>query len=281
MSEIIKPGSEFPAPLPIFKEPSNLKEAALFINQLGKNMHEYAYIIGKILIWVKIQLKHGEFLNWIKENVWFVQRTAQRFMIFSIKCDEQQRLLEQPHYLEKEKSDNLSHLEPPLLPQGKYFVLYADPPWQYQNIGFDESAEQQYPTLSVEEICGLPIHNLITNQAILFLWVTNAFINEGLKVCEAWEFIYKTNFVWIKNSGPSIGWFTKSRHELLFIATKGEGLHPSEKFISWFESKARKHSQKPDIVYEIIEKMYPGPYMELFARQKRKGWDSWGNEVIR
>lgn len=170
-------------------------------------------------------------------------------------------------------------IQAPELPQGKYFILYADPPWQYQNIGFDESAEQQYPTMSVEEICTLPIHNLITDRAVLFLWVTNAFINEGLKVCEAWGFEYKTNFAWIKSSGPSIGWFIKSRHELLFIATKGEGLHPSEKFISWFEFKVRRHSQKPDIVYEMVEKMYPGPYMELFARQSRDGWDSWGNEL--
>ncbi len=165
------------------------------------------------------------------------------------------------------------------LPKGKYRVIYADPPWQYQNIGFDESAEKQYPTMSVEEICALPIQELIIDEAVLFLWVTNAFISEGLQVCKAWGFEYKTNFAWIKNSGPSMGWFTKSRHELLFIATKGEGLHPSEKFLSWFEGKVRKHSQKPECVYEMIEKMYPGPYIELFARIKRKRWNSWGIEL--
>jgi len=170
-------------------------------------------------------------------------------------------------------------IQAPMLPQGKYFVLYADPPWQYQNVGFDESAEQQYPTMSVEKICELPIPDLVTDKAVLFLWVTNAFINEGLQVCEAWGFKYKTNFAWIKSSGPSIGWFTKSRHELLFIATKGEGVHPEEKFNSWFESKVKTHSKKPELIYGIIEKMYSGPYVELFARNTRKGWDSWGNEI--
>lgn len=170
-------------------------------------------------------------------------------------------------------------IQAPMLPQGKYFVLYVDPPWQYQNVGFDESAEQQYPTMSVEEICALPIKELITDKAVLFLWVTNAFINEGLQVCEAWRFKYKTNFAWIKNSGPSIGWFTKSRHELLFIATRGKGIHPGEKFNSWFESKVKTHSKKPELIYGIIEKMYSGPYVELFARNTRKGWDSWGNEI--
>lgn len=279
MSEIIRVGSEFPTPLPIFEEPSSLKEAALFINQLGKNMGEHAYIVGKILIWVKSQLKHGEFLNWIEDNVWFKERTARNFITFANKCDEQGFLLNEPHYLEKMKSAKFADIKPLKLPLGKYFILYADPPWQYQNIGFDESAEQQYPTMSVEEICELPVHNLITDKAVLFLWVTNAFINEGLQVCEAWGFKYKTNFAWIKNSGPSIGWFIKSRHELLFIATKGEGVHPGEKFISWFEFKVRKHSQKPELVYEMIEKMYSGPYMELFARENREGWDNWGNEL--
>lgn len=170
-------------------------------------------------------------------------------------------------------------IQAPMLPQGKYFVLYADPPWQYQNVGFDESAEQKYSTMPVEKICALPIKELITDKAVLFLWVTNAFINEGLQVCETWGFKYKTNFAWIKSSGPSIGWFTRSRHELLFIATRGGGVHPEEKFNSWFESKVKAHSKKPELIYGIIEKMYSGPYVELFARNTRKGWDSWGNEL--
>jgi len=108
----------------------------------------------------------------------------------------------------------------PVLPDGKYYVLYADPPWEYNNSGFEESAQSKYPTMSTKDICELPVQNLIGDKAVLFLWVTNAFLREGLQVCEAWGFKYKTNCVWIKNRGPSIGWFTKSRHELLFICTK-------------------------------------------------------------
>ena len=175
---------------------------------------------------------------------------------------------------ETEKKELLS------LPEGKYRIIYADPPWQYSNVGFDESAEQQYPTMPIEDICSLPVENLVTDRAVLFLWVTNAFLREGLEVCDAWGFEYKTNFVWIKNTGPSIGWFSKSRHELLFIATIGEGVHPKEKFISWFEFKSGQHSKKPDEVYGMIEQMYSGPYIELFAREKRNGWESWGNEIL-
>jgi len=98
--------------LPTYQEPANLDDAKTRIIQLGRNMGEHAYIIGKILIWVKSQLEHGEFLKWTEKNVWFVQRTAQRFMGFSAKCDDEQKLLNEPHYLEKEKSDNLSHYKP-------------------------------------------------------------------------------------------------------------------------------------------------------------------------
>jgi len=265
--------------LPEFIKPHSLEEARILITNLGKNMGEHAYIIGKALIWVKIQLSRGQFDNWIEEKVWFKRRTAYNFILFASKCEEKGYLLDEPHYLEKLKSANFAQIQAPELPEGKYFTLLCDPPWQYQNIGFDESAEQQYPTMSIEEICALPVQELIINKAVLFLWVTNAFVKEGLQVCEAWKFNYKTNLAWIKNSGPSIGWFTKSRHELLFIATKGEGVHPKEKHLSWFEAKARKHSQKPEVVYSMIEMMYSGPYIELFAREKREGWDSWGNEL--
>jgi hypothetical protein len=97
--------------LPEFEDPRSLDEAKIFIHNLGKNMAEHAYKIGKILMWVKGQLKHGEFLKWIEENVWFTARTAQRFLRFTEKCEEKGRLIDESHYLESPKSDNLSHLE--------------------------------------------------------------------------------------------------------------------------------------------------------------------------
>ncbi|GAJ10414.1 unnamed protein product, partial [marine sediment metagenome] len=221
-----------------------LEEAAFSINQLGKNMAEHAYFIGEILCWIKPQLKHGEFMDWIEANVWFKRSTAGNFMVFARKCNDSGFLLEQAHYLESAKLPKFGNIETPELPAGKFNVLYADPPWQYSNTGFRESAEHQYSTMPVEEICALPIQELITDKAVLFLWVTNAFINEGLQVCEAWNFSYKTNFVWIKNRGQWMGWFSRGKHELLFIATRGEGMHPRERPDSYFEAKIRKHSLK-------------------------------------
>lgn len=200
---------------------------------------------------------------------------------FAEKCDDVTQFIDRSwrwithEYLPEHKEQ----IEAPPLPEGKYFVLYADPPWQYDNTGFDESAQQHYQTMSVTEICELPVMDLVDIKTVLFLWVTNAFLQEGLDVCKAWGFEYKTNFAWIKNAGPSMGWYTKSRHELLFIATRGSGVTPDEKMLSWFEGERSRHSKKPDKVYEMIETMYTGPYIELFARQAQKGWHAWGNEV--
>jgi len=173
---------------------------------------------------------------------------------------------------------NGKRLKTPEMPEGKHQIILADPPWPFRNIGFEESAQKHYPTMSIEEISALKIP--AEKDAILFLWVVNTHIAEGLEVCKNWGFEFKTELVWCKNKGPSIGWWIRSKHELLFIAQKGEGIYPQERIDSWFQADATKHSKKPEIVYDFIEKMYPNQrYLELFARRPRKGWTSWGNEL--
>ena len=166
------------------------------------------------------------------------------------------------------------------LPEGEYNIFLADPPWQFNNSGFTQSAASIYPTMSTEEICKLPIKNLILDNSVLFLWATNAMLPDALNVIEEWGFTYKSNIVWIKDKAPGMGWFTESKHELLLIGVNGAGLHPIFKPQSWVKEDRTEHSKKPEIFYEIIEKMYPGQkYIELFARKKRDGWKGWGNEI--
>ena len=160
----------------------------------------------------------------------------------------------------------------------KYQIVYADPPWQFDNAGFEQSAASKYPTMTTEEICNMPIK--AEQDSILFLWATNAMLEDALEVIKSWGFLYKSNIVWCKDRSPGIGWFVDSRHELLLIAVKGQGLHPELKPKSWLEGNVTKHSKKPHEFYDIIEKMYPKQnYIELFARNTRKGWTSWGNQV--
>jgi N6-adenosine-specific RNA methylase IME4 len=178
----------------------------------------------------------------------------------------------------------------PPLPGGKYRVLYADPPWTYGNSGFDQSAAAHYPTLSVAQLCGqepLPnglnlqqiVSDACTAETVLFLWATSPLLPEALQVMSAWEFTYKANMVWDKERAPGIGWFLATQHEHLLIGVRSATPHPAWKPASVLRAAPGPHSKKPDEMYSVIERMYAGPYLELFARQERNGWEVWGNEV--
>jgi N6-adenosine-specific RNA methylase IME4 len=179
---------------------------------------------------------------------------------------------------EMRRRQQVAKLEAIPPPAGKYRVIYADPPWPYDNSGFDQSAASHYPTMSTEDIYALPIGNLADEECVLFLWATSPLLPNALGALAAWGFEYKASRVWIKNRAPGIGWFVQTRHELLLIGVKGQG-HPSEKLDSVIEGPVTQHSRKPESVYADIEQCYGGPYIELFARRTRDGWNSWGNEI--
>jgi len=135
--------------------------------------------------------------------------------------------------------------------------------------------------MKTADICKLQISDLSDETSILFLWATNPLLLDALRVMKAWGFEYKTNIAWIKDRGRGYSWYVKSKHELLLVGTKKETPHPATKPDSCFEAdRGDVHSRKPEIAYEIIESMYPGKKIELFARINRDGWDSWGNEEI-
>ena len=115
----------------------------------------------------------------------------------------------------------------------------------------------------------------------LFLWVTSPFLKKCFEVIEAWGFEYKTNFVWYKVK-HNFGYYNSVRHEHLFICTKGSCTPDNDKLINSVQTieRSKKHSEKPEKFREIIDTLYPnGKRIELFARNKAKGWDSWGNEI--
>ena len=173
-----------------------------------------------------------------------------------------------------EPKENKSLIE---LPKGEFNVIYADPAWEYSNSGISGAAKNHYPTMSTDAICNLKIPS--AENAVLFLWVTNPLLEDALRVVSAWGFEYKTNMVWIKNRAGQ-GFYVKGQHELLFICVKGNFRPDDSIYIkSVLESEREKHSKKPEKFYNIIETLYPkGKYLELFARNKRSGWQSWGND---
>lgn len=167
----------------------------------------------------------------------------------------------------------------PELPIGTYEVIYADPPWSYDNSGFTQSAASHYPTMTIDEICNLDIESLTNDKSVLFMWATSPLLEDAFRVINAWGFRYKASMVWIKDRAPGIGWWVKTKHEILLIACK-EINHPEEKFDSVVSAPVTTHSSKPHEFYDMIEKMYSGNKIELFARNKREGWDNWGNENV-
>jgi N6-adenosine-specific RNA methylase IME4 len=168
-----------------------------------------------------------------------------------------------------------------LASERRYPVIYADPPWDYQlyneTTGSARAAAEHYPTMKLKEICGLPVADIATDDAILFLWTTAPHLRESFEVLAAWGFEYKTNVVWVKHA-QGLGFFVRGQH----VATRGNipCPLPGNRPASVIEAPRREHSRKPDEAYELIERMYPElPKIELFARGKRENWAAWGNQA--
>jgi N6-adenosine-specific RNA methylase IME4 len=169
------------------------------------------------------------------------------------------------------------------LPDKRYGVIYADPPWRFtpysDETGMDRAADNHYPTMNVDQIIQLAVP--AADDCVLFLWSTVPMLVEALAVLGAWGFSYKSHFVWIKDK-PGTGFWTRNQHELLLIGTKGKIPAPAhgEQFASALTAPRLAHSAKPFKFREMIEEMFPTlPRIELFAREQLSGWDVWGNEV--
>jgi N6-adenosine-specific RNA methylase IME4 len=182
----------------------------------------------------------------------------------------------------EERRSELAGLSQTIVLSGdkRYAVLYADPPWRYD---FSETEtrriENHYPTMENDEIAQLAVP--AADDAILFMWATNPKLREAFAVLDGWGFEYVTNMVWIKDR-IGMGYYARSRHELLLIAKRGSlpKPEPASRPDSVIEAPREEHSAKPPLVYDLIDAMYPGfAKIELFARSQRNGWDAWGNEV--
>jgi N6-adenosine-specific RNA methylase IME4 len=169
-----------------------------------------------------------------------------------------------------------------LIREGKRFgCLYIDPPWRFVAYGAGNSRKPRYPTLSVEEICRLPVADLAVPNSVLFLWTTSAHLKDAFEVLAAWDFEYVSHFIWVKNRA-GLGCWIRTQHEVLLFARRGSPPTPapSARPPSVIHAARREHSRKPDEIYGVIERMYPTlPRIELFARSRRDGWTAWGNQI--
>lgn len=169
-----------------------------------------------------------------------------------------------------------------------YDIILADPPWRFESwtaAGTGRSAEQHYPTMHYDELAKLHIPRQV-NQA-LFLWAVWPMLSEALDLIGAWGFSYRTiAWVWIKakSSGfgfhTGLGYYTRANTEPCLLAVRGKMPVARHDIQALIYAPVKEHSRKPADQYRKIEALYPDcSYLELFARQKRDGWDAWGNEV--
>ncbi|HJR72120.1 MAG TPA: MT-A70 family methyltransferase [Luteimonas sp.] len=174
----------------------------------------------------------------------------------------------------------------------RFATVLADPPWRFQNrtgkVAPEHRRLNRYGTMTLEEICELPVAQVCRDTAHLYLWVPNALLPEGIRVLQEWGFTYKSNLVWHKirkDGGPDgrgVGFYFRNTTELVLFGTRGKSartLPPARSTVNIIKTQKREHSRKPDEMYNLIEECSPGPYLELFARGTRKGWATWGNQA--
>jgi N6-adenosine-specific RNA methylase IME4 len=164
----------------------------------------------------------------------------------------------------------------------RFSTIYADPPWEYGNKAARGAASKHYGTMTLDEICQLPIDQLIADHAHLHLWVTTPLLPIAFSVIEAWGFSYRSCFVWVKPQ-LGLGNYWRVSQEFLLFASKGSLPFLDNSQRSWLITRRRRHSEKPFAVREIIEKVSPGPYLELFGRREypNSDWTVFGNQVER
>ena len=175
-------------------------------------------------------------------------------------------------------------------PDKKYQIIYADPPWTYEKTGGTKSsrgmAKQFYQTMTIEDICRLPIGSIAQENCALFLWATWPKLPEALRVIDCWGFSYfGLGFEWIKKTRTGkdffgMGYWTRANSEPCLLAFRGKMVPLCHNIRQITETTIQEHSRKPAIVRDkIVELMGELPRIELFARQKVEGWDAWGDEV--
>lgn len=172
-------------------------------------------------------------------------------------------------------------------PDKKYKMIYADPPWSYDNKNTGGSlksgSEAKYRTMSLEEIKNLPIKEISHKDSVLFLWATVPLLPEAFDVMKSWGFQYKTAIFWRKIMSLGMGFWFRGQVEVLLFGIKGKVKAFRYQKPNFIQSKVNKHSQKPYQIYgwlnHLSKKHDLNPRIELFARNRMEGWDAWGNEV--
>ena len=189
-------------------------------------------------------------------------------------------------------SDNPSQDLRDFIGKDRFGCVMADPPWRFTNrtgkVAPEHKRLARYPTMTVDDICALPVADHLEDRAHCYMWVPNALLPEGLQVLKAWGFEYKSNIIWHKirkdggSDGRGVGFYFRNVTEILLFGVRGKNvrtLDAGRRQVNMMQTRKREHSRKPDEQYDLIESCSWGPYLELFGRGVRDGWTVWGNQA--
>lgn len=180
----------------------------------------------------------------------------------------------------------------PFSKQRKYGVIYADPPWSFRNWsakGTGRNAVSHYDCLDIKKLASLPIGDLANQDCALFLWAVDPLLDQAMDLIRAWGFKFKTvGFYWVKLNAKAkheadfftgLGYWTRANPEQCLLATRGKPMRQAKDVRRLIVESRREHSRKPECVRGRIERLVDGPYLELFGRETKNGWDCWGNQA--
>ena len=176
---------------------------------------------------------------------------------------------------------------------GGYGAILADPPWTYTfstrtseiaGTGWHGDVAHHYPTMTEKQLVELPVGDWAAPNSMLWLWAVNPILPKAFSLMSSWGFEYKTMLTWAKlgkNGKPAfgMGYWLRGSTEHVLIGVRGKITPQVRNVVSWFTAERLRHSEKPDYVHDLIESYTPGPYLELFARRPRPGWDCWGDQL--
>jgi N6-adenosine-specific RNA methylase IME4 len=174
----------------------------------------------------------------------------------------------------------------------RYGAIYADPPWSFRNWsakGTGRNAVSHYDCMDFDSLAALPIKHLFAHACALFMWATDPLLPRAIDLIRAWGFEYKTvAFYWVKLNTAArhqvdfftgMGYWTRANPEQCLLATRGKPVRKAKDVHRLVVEKRREHSRKPDCVRDRVEKLVSGPYLELFGRETKPGWDYWGDQT--
>jgi N6-adenosine-specific RNA methylase IME4 len=212
-----------------------------------------------------------------------VEKTDEFLEEYEAKCNDRGVEMSSAGFLKFAREKQHEDLPKVELPEGKYNVIYADPPWPVGSIVMDKwesPINEKYPTMTIDEIRNLPINDLSAENCSLFLWTTHTYLPDALQLIKEWGFKYHCVITWNKHSGWTQFGFHKMT-EFLIYAYKGKmNIDQYGKAIpTLIDENKTHHSKKPDSIRDLIKSKTPEGRIELFARDKYEGWEAWGNQL--